>query len=180
MSSGVSLTMVSRGRARSRGRANRRKRAARRVWREITTRRALPCLRPRALASIITPLASVHHHEVPAPETDPVCIPMSDWRSPVSSRSSIQLQRWERDVHVRSRRAGGGSLSHYLPQFRGHRTQWCVICCIPCALTQTACVAPNTPLPVTSERSPKTIYGIYGMISLAMCTRRFSRSRYPH
>ncbi|KAI0828341.1 SacI homology domain-containing protein [Trametes gibbosa] len=29
--------------------------------------------------------------------------------------------------------------------------------------------APNTQLPVTSERSPKTIYGIYGMISLAMC-----------
>ncbi|KAI0662534.1 SacI homology domain-containing protein [Cubamyces menziesii] len=28
--------------------------------------------------------------------------------------------------------------------------------------------APNTPLPVTAERSPKTIYGIYGMISLAM------------
>ncbi|RPD81689.1 hypothetical protein L226DRAFT_527952 [Lentinus tigrinus ALCF2SS1-7] len=28
--------------------------------------------------------------------------------------------------------------------------------------------APNTPIPTTSERSVKTIYGIYGMISLAM------------
>lgn len=29
--------------------------------------------------------------------------------------------------------------------------------------------APNTPLPVTAERSGKTIYGIYGLVSLALC-----------
>lgn len=31
-------------------------------------------------------------------------------------------------------------------------------------------LAPNTPVPVTSERSGRTIYGILGMITLAMCT----------
>lgn len=31
-------------------------------------------------------------------------------------------------------------------------------------------IAPNTPLPATSERSGKTIYGILGMVTLVMCT----------